>query len=184
MKKDKIICIGIDENRYSVFLEMEIRTRENPCRHWETLEEIKDAKVLSICGYGRWNSISFSYGGQIQDTIRENLDNFRKLYIPKDKILLILDIWDNWHLNDLQAGTRLQTEVLNVIQAERKEKIIEYTWCCDILKQYGLYEDKGYKYGHGWLLKPLPPDVEKLINDLFSIETPLWKRFKEKYQLV
>lgn len=35
-----------------------------------------------------------------------------------------------------------------------------------LLKLAGLFKDRGYKYGHGWLLKPLPEDIDDRIKEL------------------
>jgi hypothetical protein len=57
------------------------------------------------------------------------------------------DIWDKWHLNDLQAGCSHQQET------GQKYEIGDI---CPICK---------YKYGHGWHTKKLPEEVIKAIKN-------------------
>lgn len=42
----------------------------------------------------------------------------------------------------------------------------DYTKVCEALKAVNLYEDNGYKYGHSWLVEPIP---EEVITEIISI---------------
>jgi len=179
--KERIIRIGLDENSFSVHLELDIKTNVKNCRDWDNLSEIINPKVLTISGFTQWRPYTdHRQGGQMQDSIRSELNRYKKLFIPKPAILKILDIWDKWHLNDLHAGTKAQTAIIEKVKAKQGGRQIDYDWCCGMLRQYNMYEDRGYKYGHGWLCEVLPQEVIKLINELFSIETPLWDCYSHR----
>ena len=67
----------------------------------------------------------------------------------------ICDVWHKYHLNDLQSGTKKQTEALTA-ELHRAD---HYREACKYLESIGLFEDRGYKYGHGWLCKEIPAEV-------------------------
>lgn len=128
------------------------------------LNKGKKGLVFSISGEGRRPRARDSeYCGQIQDIIREELPNYKEFFMRKEDIIEVLDIWDRWHLNDMRAGTPKQEKALR-----QKPEIVEYTERCEYLKKLGIYEDNGYKYGHGWLYEPLPIEVIVKIVRLLS----------------
>jgi hypothetical protein len=91
----------------------------------------------------------------------------------REKWFDFLDIWDDWHLNDMRAGTIRQTAFLKY--QKRAGWQYDYTEACEKLKRAGLYEDKGYKYGHGWLKEDLPKKVVDFLMALPETETaPAW----------
>lgn len=44
----------------------------------------------------------------------------------------------------------------------------DYYVKCFFLSMKGLYNDRGYVYGKGWLYEPLPTDMQQVINNLFD----------------
>lgn len=90
--------------------------------------------------------------GQCLDEIHEFI---------KDKTFLeIYRLWKLYHLNDLHAGTPRQEKAIKEWKENNK---YEYTKACEYLKSINLYEDNGYKYGHGWLYEPIPKeDLDKI----------------------
>ena len=54
--------------------------------------------------------------------------------------------WNEWHLNDMQAGTDLQQCEAGAGSYEER---------CSRLAACGLLIDRGYKYGSGWLMKEI-----------------------------
>jgi transcription elongation GreA/GreB family factor len=102
--------------------------------------ELKDGK-LSIYSNG---------GGQCQDHIKPaNADQTR-----------LIDIWNEWHLNDMHAGTPEQEAYLKAGGfKDYGERVAE-------LKKAGLYEVNGYKYGTGWLTRALPATLEDELQAL------------------
>lgn len=107
------------------------------------------------------NHTDWVAGGQMLDEIK---------HVPENDALFqeIKKFWKLYHLNDLNAGTKAQTlalEKAGLTGAGNYDKAVEY------LKRRGLYEvkltpteakynpryaGKPYKYGHGWLYRPIP----------------------------
>lgn len=92
-----------------------------------------------------------------------------------------LDVWDRWHLNDLQAGTPEQMDyVRNYRKNHARANYSDYEELCSALKTAGLYEviradGALYKYGHGWIFEPVPADVLQFLDSLpVSDKTPAW----------
>jgi hypothetical protein len=99
-----------------------------------------------------------------------NLSQFKKL----------LDVWDKWHLNDMQAGCVHQRamgwdkELINPdLPAEQKNmKCWEYP---PIGYLTGVCPECGYKYGSAWLFEEVPADVIEWLNSLPNTDkTPAW----------
>lgn len=87
-----------------------------------------------------------------------------------DLIVEFLAVWEKWHLNDMQAGTPEQMEYL-----EKYPDIKDYSKKCELLKQVGLYEIDGYKYGSKWLTKELPLEVVAFLKSLPDTDKrPAW----------
>jgi hypothetical protein len=72
------------------------------------------------------------------------------------------ELWDTWHLNDLQAACDHQTVVYEDSSYGRRPSLTE-TRACPV---------SGYRYGSAWLVKPLPADVEKEIRAIFGDDPP------------
>jgi len=147
----KVDYLGIDQKTCEVTISMELREKE------------QGQKVLSICGE-IWNHIKSDIysGGQNLDTIKE----FRgQLNNPKlfDRIYRL---WKLYHLNDLHAGTQKQERAIK--EWELKGNKYDYTKACEYLQGISLFDDNGYKYGHGWLYEPIPEkdlkEIEQIIN--------------------
>jgi hypothetical protein len=103
--------------------------------------------------------------------------NYAKGWTPS-KVRRFLDIWDRWHLNDMQAGTPEQTEFVKAYCKEHKRA--NYDEICSALKTAGLYEviradGTLYKYGHAWLFESVPTDVLQFLDSLpVSDKVPAW----------
>lgn len=127
------------------------------------LEYTEKGPVLSICG-SIWNSKQTDYVccGQCLDTMMKfsslaNNTLFKKLH----------NLWKNWHLNDVCAGTVKQEDALkDAIKAGHK--FCSYEDECKYLDSIGLLEDNGYKYGSSWLYHEIPEDTLKEIETLLS----------------
>ncbi len=112
-------------------------------------------------------SMSGNYGGgcgQMQDSIKP---------ANKEQIRL-LEIWNNWHLNDMNVGTEKQTEAL-------KGKTLSYEEAVKFLKKKRLYSDKGHKYGVAWLKRELPVGLSTELKAL--CETIRGQEVKRKEEL-
>lgn len=82
----------------------------------------------------------------------------------------MLDIWEHWHLNDMQAGSPRQMEFLGKNQ-EKIDKNDYYQSALQMLKDANLSPDmeylhngKPYEYGTAWLTVELPESVIAMIN--------------------
>ena len=90
--------------RNLVVIEIELRQKDESF-NWDTLEKEVNPIELSICGEV-WNAVKSDclMCGQCIDEIAELL--------PTKKVKRIREIWEEYHLNYLQAGTRKQNEIL------------------------------------------------------------------------
>lgn len=108
-----------------------------------------------------WNNTETDIirGGQMQEGLLEYIDN--------KKTRRIVKLWKRWHLNDMKAGTRLQQECLATYG---KDERYDYDIACKRLADNDLYNDRGYKYGHAWLLEVVPDDVLIELCELFGAD--------------
>ncbi len=127
---------------------VEFRLQRKECINYETLEK-EEMWIFAASGC-IWNAVGSDIysGGQ-------NLDEIAK-YITDPRLLTIYEIWKEYHLNDLQPGTKKQMDFLG-----------ERTDYDDECKRLGdLFVDKNYKYGHDWLCKPIPESVVQKLKTL------------------
>lgn len=137
--------------------------------------------VLSIHGVvgPRKNGEAWGCAGQIQDDLeglvpangwtQEMVDEF-------------LDIWREWHLNDMQAGSQRQMAFLREWRKGREILSYDYEDECKALSEVGLLEDeecmvegKPYRYGSSWLRKELPAEVVAFLRAIpVSLKEPAW----------
>lgn len=115
--------------------------------------------ALSICG-SIWNATH-------TDCVScgQNIDKIAKL-INTPRTRRIKAIWERWHLNDTQAGTRKQTEAVNAWRAAGNH--CDYNLALAHLESLGLAVDRGYKYGSAWLREPLPDNIRAEILQWFE----------------
>lgn len=141
-------CKGVGRGNGFKTITVEICLATQMCRDWETLEE-KRMYVFSASAHviGMW--------GQCLNYIHENAEQYM---IPEEKKALygrIYEVWKEYHLNELQSGTKIQTEALT----KELHRADHYKEACEYLGSIGLLEDRGYKYGRGWLCKQIPKDI-------------------------
>lgn len=72
-------------------------------------------------------------------------------------------VWGRWHLNDMKAGTKKQETAVKEYMKSHK---YDYSEVCEYLKEIGLYEDNGYRYGSAWLKEELSNHVYTWFNKL------------------
>jgi hypothetical protein len=119
---------------------------------WDTMQRVKEGIVISISG-SVWNSkeSDILIGGQCLDQLLE--------LMPDNEVLRhIAPIWKDYHLNNMKGGTKKQTEMITRHFEDRNEPY-QYEAACEYLESIGLLEDRGYKYGSGWLYMPVPDEV-------------------------
>lgn len=142
--------IAIDKQGRGIFLEIEIREEIG---EKETIDHqiVKKYKVLTISGFARKNRLSdYAYAGQIQDEL--NNKNVRRWLISKEKIKELLEIWDEYHLNDLTPGC-IHQKIGNYEDPKIQNQVCPIT---------------GYKYGTKWLLRVLPNNIEQKLKEILS----------------
>lgn len=107
-------------------------------------------------------------------------DEIKRVPINNALFQEIKRLWKTYHLNGMHAGTKLQE--LALTNANIKGDASNYEKAVEYLKRIGLYEveltpteakynptyaGRPYKYGHGWLYRPIPA------NDVAKIKTIL-----------
>ena len=101
------------------------------------------------------------------------------------------DVWDEWHLNDMRAGSPLQTAWIRAHKSEweqaRSAGNSHYQWAKQCLADAGLQpdtkylvkdkegNDQPYSYGSKWLGMPVPPAVLAFLQALPDTDVqPNW----------
>jgi len=112
---------------------------------------------LSICGVEGPLSNGNAKGGcgQIHGSEYSN---------PLIDLKKFFDVWERWHLNDMQAGSYAQEMVLR--DAREKGWKYDYKEACEKLKELDLYIDDGYSYGSAWMSEAVPDDVIEYLKSL------------------
>jgi translation initiation factor 2B subunit (eIF-2B alpha/beta/delta family) len=90
----------------------------------------------------------FSASGEYAGSCGQCLDSIKPRTEAQKKLI---QLWEDWHLNDCNAGTEKQTELLKKMPKEAKKEF--YTSECDFLDSY----DNN--------LKPIPSHELKTINN-------------------
>ena len=173
--KKKINTVTVEVELRSCGGEATFTVGQNGERHY-TGEHTPTYVELSICGY-IWNAprTEIVCGGQCLEEIAkyknqlEDKSGFEELY----------ELWQNYHLNGMHAGTPEQEAAIAAWEAQGNK--YDYDEVCDMLKALGLYavnytglsvgrryENEMYKYGHGWLVQELPGDVLIRVEHLLS----------------
>ena len=112
---------------------------------------------LSICGNYQ-NNLYGKKAGETSGQCHEECKEF----IPVE----LYDIWLDWHLNDMQAGTPAQTKALKEKFGRSGFNYPDYTEQCKYLESIGLLVDGEYKYGTKWLGQELPQSVVTYLENL------------------
>lgn len=176
-KGSRLIGTDPDGCKVTVHVEINLHTGEA----WKRDIHLRPAPrhvTLSMNAEGqRPRARDVDYCGQCQDTIRQQLPNYKSISMNEDLIKEMLDIWDRWHLNDLKAASFKQGRILKAFEDRAgKERWQEmkrkaggdwYTLCRTILIESGNLEDDGYKFGTAWLVEILPGDIQTRIKCLF-----------------
>lgn len=134
-----------------------------PYKDWD-LNHLVSGHTLSMVGtVWRPRRADCIAGGQCQDSFKAcmNMGGFTYAKgMNKKKLGRLLDIWDEHHLNGMQAGTRQQMAILKEEEINSDERTGDwYSWARGVLKDRGLLEDRGYTYGTAWLFKQVPKEI-------------------------
>lgn len=102
-------------------------------------------------------------GGQCQDSIREHFGT-------QPGVERLIELWDRFHLNNMNAGTTAQSEIVAQYTAGlAKTERYDYNAACKYLKARGKMRDRGYSYGSEWLLEVLTEGDVALVMAAFAI---------------
>jgi hypothetical protein len=138
--------IGKNDQGDRFYLTLEIKNNE---REAITInhQKIFSYQTLSICGevveYRKQNASNF---GQICERLSE-ITQPSKGFTLKD-VAKIKEIWEKWHLNDLQSHCAHQDKAIKWDQVDP----------CPL---------NGYKAGSAWLLSELPQEIINEIQSFF-----------------
>lgn len=101
-------------------------------------------------------------GGQCIDSILDECPALRHNRLYQD----IVGLWKRNHLNGMHAGTEKQEEALKEFHTDKKR--YRYEEDCAFLESRGLLVDDGYKYGTGWLYRPISEEDLKRIEEIMA----------------
>ena len=109
--------------------------------------------------------------GQMQDSLRREFKDGKlklKSTVSNEDFRMLLDIWDKYHLNDIKAGTEKQLDLIS--QHRNDDKYADKDVFLDrpeaILKDHNANPDRDWKYGSGFLYRPIPDDVQEFIRTI------------------
>jgi hypothetical protein len=144
------VYVGAMEDGTRVYVDASLRTDDD--REWQTVdhETIKGGQRLSLTGQTRWSA------GQITSDVRA-ITRPRKGLTAAD-IEELLNIWEEYHLNDMQALCSHQT---------MKWEDSTYGRRMD-LDGIGACPVSGYRPGSAWLFKPVPDSVLERVKAILT----------------
>lgn len=101
-------------------------------------------------------------GGQCLDDMKRM--RFRKNGGEFDRIYAW---WKVWHLNAMHAGTEAQEKAL-AAAADGLGHYPGYDEAIGILRDAGLYDDRGHRYGSSWLTREIPSETVAEMKAMLS----------------
>jgi hypothetical protein len=143
--------------------------------------EYKDGRLSIIGVHGALvNGDCLGGYGQIVNTLK--IVDTPAVGVNLQTINKIVEIWERWHLNDMNAGTVEQEEYLRNYYRINRDVKKSYGNDVKLLKEVSLYivdhpKNKGetYTYGTGWLTEEVPDNVIEFLYWLPESETkPAW----------
>ena len=96
----------------------------------------------------------------------QTLQEIKKAYKGNELAEKICYWWENYHLNNMHAGTPKQEEALN--KAGITNWADDYDICRKYLESIGLLYDNGYKFGSAWLKEEIPADDLQEIKEFLA----------------
>lgn len=151
----KIDYYNIGKKNCKVVINITLEDKEKYCDTEHT------PKWCYSCSASVYNHIGTDIliGGQC-------LDSLVPYFKDNELFNTLYRLWKNYHLNDLHAGTIAQEKAID--EWKNQGNKYEYTAVCNYLDSIGLLVDNGYRYGTGWLYRPIPKDDLKLIENLLT----------------
>jgi hypothetical protein len=95
------------------------------------------------------------------------------------KLRQFFNVWQRWHLNDLNAGSQVQETYLRENPIPKEDYAYpksHYEVASKVLAEAGLNPDAdGYLYGHGWKREEVPVEVLEFLRGLPDTDRePAW----------
>lgn len=118
--------------------------------------------TISFCG----DIDNFAWGqcvAELREVINNPLMDFvlspdlAKKGINKEDLLFLVEGWEKYHLNDMRRGVYEQEEAVRSLESKGID-CSDYRVVCEKLKELGLHEVRGYKFGHMWYCEPVFED--------------------------
>jgi hypothetical protein len=144
----------------TVIIDAELGTKVS--KNWEKPDEsihIDRVSISATIFEGRVCDRNYVSAGQCYDSI--NPSEFK----DADDLQAILDVWREWHLNDMLAGDKTQMLALEKFYEQNPQVKRDYDHSVSFLKSAELHEHDAYKYGSAWLGKPVPQKIINFIKD-------------------
>lgn len=114
-----------------------------------------EKKRLSIVGDIYENNRDVG-GGQCYEELLRNFPESARL----------VEIWERWHLNDMNAGDELQEAYLRALKVTTGWQYTSYENTCSELTKAGIWKHDGYMYGSAWKFEAVP---ETILTELKEI---------------
>ena len=83
-----------------------------------------------------------------------------KYHVTRTELTAFYKLWQEWGNNTLMAGTDRQ---LAILKENGVESYRDYHEQIRVLTENKLMVDRGFQYGSGWLVKPIPDKVRDKI---------------------
>ena len=133
-------------------VEFDLKFKDN-VKDFSTLEVVNNVPIFTASG-NIWNAshTDIVSGGQ-------NLDELAKLFPHNLKFQRIVEVWREYHLNDLQAGTKIQQEALKDCPDWDYTVRCAYLANVDLLTDTVTNPENEYRYGTEWLYRPIPAQI-------------------------
>jgi len=149
------ILIGRDDEDSRIYVKIELEHSDKPRRTTE-LEDVKEAWEISFTGTIKTKGMRDGGGGQIQDSLADVQTG-----IGSEAADELSQLWKKNHLNSLNSGTEAQSAKVREILAASGERY-------DFGKlSPQIEDDRGYRYGSGWLHKEVPiEDIDRALEIL------------------
>lgn len=167
MKED--ILIGRTESGERVYVSARFDRQSGD---WQTVEHETVSRPLTVAFQGVVIRKGGRYGREADWEAFGQIDRSYLRSIIADQfgwsvedVRKLADIWDEWHLNTMQAGCVHQPaeSIVYRIGQSRREVDLKATPACP---------ETGYRWGSAWLTRPLPDDVAAWVSERFGIEVP------------
>lgn len=155
LPKGKYAVMGYYDRLSCRSLQFDIGIQTKQVKNYITLTEMPMA-CLTISGA--------TYKGGLNCQQIDAINKYRSR-VPEWKLRdfdRLMQIWRDYHLNDLTAGTFTQEKA---IQEWKKTHKYNYDGARRYLEECGLLVDKGHTYGADWLCRPIPfEDIDFLMK--------------------